>query len=61
MFWSLLVLSCSCAFYFMGWWGRDKWLRAEAVKVGAAKWVADEDGRPGFEWIVPEKEGAEES
>jgi len=28
-------------------------LRQEAVTVGVARWTADENGKPKFEWIVP--------
>jgi len=27
-------------------------VRREAIKVGAAKWVSDEDGEPKFEWVI---------
>ena len=35
------------------WFGGADYVRAEAVQAGTARWVADENGEPKFEWITP--------
>ncbi len=49
----LVALGMFAMFIVGGIWGYSV-ARRSAVRAGAAEWVADEDGKPEFLWIVPE-------
>lgn len=38
--------------YIIGMKHSDRWIREEAVRNGAAEWVASEHGSPEFKWKV---------
>lgn len=49
---SLLVLFLAFGGFcmIMGWGIRDDSIKAEAVRLGHARWVSDIDGRAEFKW-----------
>lgn len=56
---SLTLLAIGLGF-MLGMGAYKTYIQCDAVKAGAATWVADEDGKPEFKWKVNVNNGGEQ-